>query len=190
MSQVARRVEDIEEPAPIYDWEHDGYPLHVLWGRVFVLAALLLIAFLIGRAGTAPGVPPEEINALRTELAGAQERIAALERRLEEGRVATTGDSGDAAAADTRESGEGVQKAGAEVTTAVERASDSEDGGGAGGEAAAPDTYIVNSGDSLNLIASRLYGDASFARSIARANGIDRARDIKVGDKLEIPPKP
>jgi nucleoid-associated protein YgaU len=177
MSHVARKVEEIEDPAPIYEWEHDGYPLHVLWGRVFVLAALLLIAFLIGRTRPAASVPPEQVESLRSELASAEERIAALERQIEE---RSTPAEEKAVPTDTEaDTGAG---AGAPDVGARERPADA--------DAAASEVYVVESGDSLNLIADRVYGDASLADLIARANNIDRAGQIKVGDKLEIPAEP
>jgi len=52
--------------------------------------------------------------------------------------------------------------------------------------------YIVESGDTLSTIASRLYGDSKLAHLIFEANKASmRDEDsLKVGQKLMVPPKP
>jgi nucleoid-associated protein YgaU len=49
---------------------------------------------------------------------------------------------------------------------------------------------VVEEGDSLNTIATDFYGDASLVKLIARANNITARGQIRVGQKLELPPKP
>lgn len=48
-------------------------------------------------------------------------------------------------------------------------------------------TYTVKKGDDLHKIAGKMYGDPSKWKKIAEANDCKNPRDIKVGQKLEIP---
>jgi nucleoid-associated protein YgaU len=47
---------------------------------------------------------------------------------------------------------------------------------------------LVQPGERLDLIAYQEYGDASLWRYIASANGLSGLRDLRVGQRLAIPP--
>lgn len=47
---------------------------------------------------------------------------------------------------------------------------------------------VVRDGDTLPLLAHEIYGDSSYYPEIARVNGIDNIRDLKVGDEIYFPP--
>lgn len=46
----------------------------------------------------------------------------------------------------------------------------------------------VNAGDTLPLMAYRIYGDSSYYVEVARANGLNSFHDIKPGDEIYFPP--
>ncbi|WP_169727332.1 LysM peptidoglycan-binding domain-containing protein [Segniliparus rugosus] len=50
-----------------------------------------------------------------------------------------------------------------------------------------PQTYVVESGDTLSAIAQKFYGDANLYPQIAEANGIANPDLINVGQELTIP---
>lgn len=84
----------------------------------------------------------------------------------------------------------------ADVTLALVEASDADTklgpvSGGKGGKGGKrPKFYEVKKGDTLRKIADRFYGDPSFWRLIARANGIKDPENLKVGRKLKLPDPP
>jgi nucleoid-associated protein YgaU len=146
-------------------------PGRVLWGRVAVAGAALLVAFLLGRASVDEGVEQARFDE-------AQARIAQLEqenRDLAEGRLAVA-----AGGIDT------PPQAGAPAPAAAQP----EDEGG-GEDAPAPQgggqSYTVQEGDTLASIAQRVYGDAAQASRIEQANQVD-ATDLQVGQTLTLPP--
>ena len=47
---------------------------------------------------------------------------------------------------------------------------------------------IVKAGDTLPLMAKRIYGDPSFYMEIARVNNLKNFRELKVGQELILPP--
>jgi nucleoid-associated protein YgaU len=47
---------------------------------------------------------------------------------------------------------------------------------------------VVREGDTLPLMAYRIYGDSTYFMEVARINGIKNFRDIKPGDRLTFPP--
>ncbi|MCA9371294.1 LysM peptidoglycan-binding domain-containing protein [Candidatus Woesebacteria bacterium] len=51
----------------------------------------------------------------------------------------------------------------------------------------AGDTYVIQKGDSLSLIAQRVYGDLNAWVIIAQANNIKNPDDIEVGKTIVIP---
>ncbi|MBN1174412.1 MAG: LysM peptidoglycan-binding domain-containing protein [Micromonosporaceae bacterium] len=55
------------------------------------------------------------------------------------------------------------------------------------GALAASDVHVVVAGDSLALVAARVYGDPTMWREIARANGIDDPMRLRPGTRLLIP---
>lgn len=55
---------------------------------------------------------------------------------------------------------------------------------------AAPGSYTVQNGDSLQSIARSAFGDSALWYRIAEANGLSSDRDLRVGQTLNIPNKP
>jgi nucleoid-associated protein YgaU len=51
-------------------------------------------------------------------------------------------------------------------------------------------TYEVQPGDTLSIIAERVYGDPAAFGPIAQANGITDTSPLQVGQVLVIPPNP
>lgn len=53
------------------------------------------------------------------------------------------------------------------------------------------ESYTVKAGDTLSMIAEKVYGDAAAYNKIFEANKdiLSSADDIKVGQELKIPPK-
>lgn len=144
----------------------------IIWGRVAILGALVLLAFLIGRTTAGGGVSQAEFDAVEATAAEAdaqiedlQQQIVALQEQLNATDTSGTGTQGDG-------SGGGNPNDG---------------GGGTTGQA---ETYIVESGDTLQSIAEQFYGDVSLDDLIAEANDITDPTALNVGQELTIPPKP
>lgn len=163
-------------PDSSYDLDYDdepqpGRPGRVLWGRVAILGAALLIAFLIGRAsGGGDGVPQADFDRVADERDDLEAQVSDLESDL---------------------------AAALEPTPPPATASPAAGGGGGGGEATDPEgeteggqTYTVESGDTLASIAAEFYGDASLDDFLAEANGITDPESLAVGQELVIPPEP
>ena len=47
--------------------------------------------------------------------------------------------------------------------------------------------YVVQKGDTLTLIATKMYGDKNKVKDIMQANDIENADYVEVGDKLYLP---
>ena len=144
----------------------------IIWGRVAILGALVLLAFLIGRTTAGGGVSQAEFDAVEATAAEAdaqiedlQQQIVALQEQLNATDTSGTGTQGDG-------SGGGNPNDG---------------GGGTTGQA---ETYIVESGDTLQSIAEQFYGDVSLDDLIMEENGITDPTALNVGQELTIPPKP
>lgn len=142
----------------------------IIWGRVAILGALVLLAFLIGRT-TGGGVSQAEFDQAKATAAEAsdqvdelQQQVVALQEQVNAEDTSGTGTQGDG-------SGDG----------------NSNDGGGTAGQ---PETYVVESGDTLQSIAEQFYGDVSLDYLIADANDITDPTSLHVGQELTIPPKP
>lgn len=164
-------------PDSSYDLDYDdepqpGGPGRVLWGRVAILGAALLIAFLIGRAtgGGDGGVAQADYDEVVAERDDLEAQVSDLESDL---------------------------AAALEPTPPPTSASPAT--GGGGGEDAATDpegeteggeTYTVQSGDTLASIAAEFYGDASLDDYLAEVNGITDPESLAVGQELTIPPRP
>lgn len=155
-----------------YDLDYDdepqpGRPGRVLWGRVAILGAALLLAFLLGRAtGGGGGVAQAdydeavaERNELRSEVADLEDQLAAAEQPTPAPATASPAVGGG-------------------------EATDPE------GETEGGETYIVEKGDTLASIAAEVYGDASLDDFLAEANGITDPESLAVGQELIIPPEP
>ena len=197
MSQSVREPWETEEVGrrPL-EWDRTDPPVKVLWGRVAALAATIIVAYLIGWATGPRGVPAEELQGTEAELAAAQGRIAELETRLEEttspessrpvlSPEAQNANESDQPQAQTQSDGNDAEEAtvgGQEANPEGAQAPNDQPGSGR--------TYVVEDGDSLNTIARDFYGDASLVNLIVKANNITARGQIRVGQKLELPPKP
>jgi nucleoid-associated protein YgaU len=182
---MAMREHDSLEPYepsddPGYDWDyepedHGRNVPNILWGRVAVLGAVLLLAFLFGRmTAGGDGVPQERLTAAQGDLREAQATITTLEgdvQDLEKQLAAAQNNTDPGADTESDDDGEG---GGEETEDPL-----------AGGE-----KYIVKSGDTLNQIAEKFYGDASKADFIQTANGIVDPTAISPGDEIVIPVEP
>ncbi|MDQ3783753.1 MAG: LysM peptidoglycan-binding domain-containing protein [Actinomycetota bacterium] len=196
MSQSARqpRQTDDVRRGPV-EWDRSSPPVKVLWGRVAALAVTIIAAYLIGRAAGPQGVPVEELGRAQTELAAARERITELETRLEEttspenARPALPPDAQGADEAPEPQAQASLDANGAEGAPATGR-EPTEGPQALPAQAESVRTYVVEDGDSLNTIARDFYGDASLVGLIAEANNITARGQIRVGQKLELPPKP
>ena len=159
-----RRTEPLEpyEPAePAYDWDYDDAGPrrpNVLWGRVALLGALFLLAFLLGRWTAPEGASPEELRQTRAELREAQDRIEVLENQAAQPTPTPTDLAPEESPAeeDEEEEPEGT-------------------------------VYVVEPGDTLVLIAEQECGDPALDELIADANGITDPTQLSVGDELIIP---
>ena len=179
---MAMREQDSLEPYepsdPGYDWDyepedHSRNMPNIIWGRVAVLGAVVLLAFLIGRmTAGGGGVPEERLASARNDLRDARAQVTDLEtqvQRLEDELAAQPADTGTDTGGDTGGDAEG---------------------GGEDEEAPAGKEYTVQAGDTLNTIAIEFYGDAELADYIATANDIADPSLISTGTVIVIPPKP
>lgn len=172
-----RMTESFEpyRPDSSYDLDYDdepqpGRPGRVLWGRVAILGAALLIAFLIGRAsGGGDGVPQTDYDEVAAERDDLEAQVSDLESDL----AAALEPTPPPASASPGAGGGGEDEA-----------ADPE------GETEGGETYSVQSGDTLASIAADFYGDASLDDFLAEANGITDPESLAVGQELVIPPKP
>jgi nucleoid-associated protein YgaU len=156
-----------DEPDPAYDWDDEPPTPKLLWGRVIALAAVLILAFLLGRA-TAPDDSAEEVDQLRGQLEEAGDRIAELEVIVSQG--ATPTEPATPEAPETPESPPDDGGGG--------------DGGGNGGADEEVREYTVKTGDTYNEIAERFFDDPSLGACIADAND---DQTLLVGDTINVP---
>jgi LysM repeat protein len=178
---MAQREHDSLEPYepsdPGYDWDYEpedhGRNLpNIMWGRVAVLGAVVLLAFLFGRMTSGGGgVSQDRYDAARSDLRDARGDVSDLQTQVK--------DLEDQLAAAEEPAGTGDEDAGGE-----EAGEETEQ------PAADSEVYVVQAGDTLTTIAEDFYKDASLADFIAEANGITDATQLSVGAEIIIPPKP
>lgn len=150
-----------------YHYDGDGASgARVLWGRVAILGAALVLMFLLGRCSAGGGVPPAE----HEEAVATIQQLAEENERLEQ-QVAALSAGQESSAP------EGDEEAG-----------NADEGGESEDAHAGARTYVVRPGDTLISIARELYGEPSRFDVIAEANGIDDNNRLRVGDELRIPP--
>lgn len=159
------------------DYEYDSdepYESRVLWGRVGVYGASLLLMFLLGSCVGGRG------EASEAEVAALKEEVAELTRQntMLEDQIAAMGSS--ASAADDR------PRISTEETEAPVEGEEAEATEGAVAGSGETRTYEVQSGDTLTSIAQRMYGDSQKFGLIADANDLDG--QLVVGQELIIPP--
>jgi len=171
------------------DHEHDDhddndddyhYP-QILWGRVAILGAALVLAFLFGRMTKPAGIPESELAKAKERISELQEENDVLMTELAaaplEGAVTT-----EEAPAETAAPAEGTAET-------VEGVAENDDGTDAATQEIST-TYIVEEGDTLTKIARQFYGKPSYASLIAEANNLSDPGNLTVGQKLLIPEKP
>ncbi|MDQ4125329.1 MAG: LysM peptidoglycan-binding domain-containing protein [Actinomycetota bacterium] len=164
-------------PDSSYDLDYDdepqpGGPGRVLWGRVAILGAALLIAFLIGRAtGGGDGVAQADYDEVVAERDDLEAQVSDLESDL----AAALEPTPPPASASPATGGGGETE---------DEATDPE------GETEGGETYTVQSGDTLASIAAEFYGDASLDDYLAEVNGITDPESLAVGQELTIPARP
>lgn len=161
------------------DYEYDSdepYESRVLWGRVGVYAASLLLMFMLGSCVGGSDVDEAQMEALEAEVTALREQNQTLEDQ-----IAALGAGADAAEdrprISTDEEGEGQDEG-----EGAEDAAEGDETAGTGETR----TYEVQSGDTLTSIAQRFYGDSTKFSLIADANDLDG--QLVVGQELVIPP--
>lgn len=161
------RTEPFEpyQPETSYDWDYEdespkGAAPKILWGRIVAIAAVVLVAFLIGRATAGGGgVSQQSYDELKKKNESLQQELAAA-----------LAASPSAAPAPETPAPDDTSTSSAPPTGTK--------------------SYTVQSGDTLRGIAEHFYHDASLDDLIAQANGITDPASIRVGQVLTIPPKP
>jgi hypothetical protein len=175
-------MEPYEPSDEAYDWDYEGepsphHPATILWGRVAVLGAAILVAFLLGRMTAGGGVPQEDLDRVRAERDDAQAQVADLQAevdglttQLEEAQAAGTDPEADTGAAtgDTTDDTDGTDT----------------------GTQAQSEAYVVEPGDSLRSIAEEFYGDVGLWTLIAEENNMTSTSVLQAGDEILIPPEP
>lgn len=197
MSQSVRQAPETEAvPRQPVQWDRKSPPVKVLWGRVAALAATIIAAYLLGRVTAPDGVPAESLVRAESELAAAQQRVTELETRLAEttspeSARTVPAPAGQGAEEPSSAPGERRDETGAGDATATGAGIPPDAGAEApGNRPDSVETYVVREGDSLNTIARRFYGDASLVGLVAEANNITARGKIRVGQELDLPPKP
>lgn len=155
-----------EEPDPTYDWDDDSGSPKLLWGRVLALAAVLILAFLLGRA-TAPDDSASEVEDLKAQLAQVSDELEAAQEQIDFG--ATNSPPPD----DT-----GTESPPPDDTTETESPPPDDTGGGEVKE------YTVKQGDTYNEIAEKFFKDPSKGACIADAND---GQTLIVGETINVP---
>jgi len=153
-----------DEPDPEYDWDDQPPSPKLLWGRVIALAAVLILAFLLGRA-TAPDDSAEEVDQLRAQLEEAADEIADLREQDTFGANPTP-----------------TETVPEETPTEEDTPDEGGDGDGGGDEEVRE--YTVKTGDTYNEIAERFLDDPSLGSCIADAN---EGETLIVGETINIP---
>jgi nucleoid-associated protein YgaU len=163
-----------------YDWDYDEArsehrPMNILWGRVAILGAIVLLAFLLGRMTSGSG------GADASQLTAANERVAELEQQ--NGVLTTESAAKDDQIADLQSQIAALETAG--TTTGTDNTAAPSEGDQITGT-----KYTVESGDTLQSIAEEFYGDASLDDYLAEINNITDPTALGVGQELIIPDDP
>lgn len=159
-----------------YDWEYEQAssrrPMKILWGRVAILGAALVVMFLLGRM-TSGGTDTKALKDARAQAATLQEENDSLRSDLQTTQTELNQAQSELAAASTVETDTTTE------TTAAE-----------GEGEFTGQTYIVKSGDTLTTIAEKFYNDASLDDYLAEVNNITDPTALSVGQELIIPDDP
>jgi nucleoid-associated protein YgaU len=151
------------EPEPSYEWDYEGERRprpKVLWGRILILAVVVILAYLLGRSTAPEGIPERTLEQARAESAQLEQENQQLADEIDELESAEPSPG----PTDTTEAG-GTDEAGGGETT----------------------TYTVRRGDTLTSIAQDVCEDPSLDNAIGEANGISDPEQLSVGTEIEIP---
>lgn len=164
-----------------YDYEQrDEYESRVLWGRVGVFVAVVILAFILGSclSGRAENDLRAQVELLEAETASLEQENAQLEEQvaaLSAGQGTDSPDTTTEPPADqpteAPPTDQPTEEPPAEPTEEVR-------------------SYTVEPGDTLYSIAQEMYGDGSLHPLISQENGIDSSNRLTVGQVLRIPPRP
>lgn len=158
--------------------EQQGYgDARILWGRIAILAAVILLVFFVGRwtAGDA--------DAVRRELQASERRVTELEAKVSELEAQLQAQAaGGVEEADEQPAGDGAE---GEPTPEQETGTE-DDAEQTRGDVSR--SYEVQIGDTLRGIAEQVYGDPQEWPRIAEANNLSQDNVLTVGTVLEIPP--
>jgi nucleoid-associated protein YgaU len=149
------------EPEPSYEWDYEddrSSRPKVLWGRIVIVAIVLILAYLLGRSTAPEGIPESRLEQARAESAQLEEDNQALADQVEELEAAQ-------------------ESPGPTTTTA----------GGGTDETGEAETYRVRRGDTLTSIAQEVCEDPSLDNAIGELNGITDPEQLTVGSEIEIP---
>ena len=199
------------------DWDEEvaaGTPeSRVLWGRLAVFAAALILAFFAGRmtAGSddaALAASQERIADLTAELEQRRAELDAVQAGGTGGSLADNAGGEEAAQGEVEtstdaaaESAEGGEPAGGEPATGADAAAagaadaeaanaEAADSGNADTAAADGEPYTVEAGDNLYGLAEEFYGDGQQWRLIAEANNLPAGAVLNPGQEIIIPAAP
>jgi nucleoid-associated protein YgaU len=150
------------EPDASYEWDYEddrNSRPKVLWGRLVILAIVLILAFLLGRS-TAPegGISENTLEQARAESAQLEEENQSLADQVDELEAAQESPG---------------------PTTTTEAAGTDETG--------AAETYTVRRGDTLTSIAQDVCEDPSLDNAIGELNDISDPEQLPVGSDIMIP---
>jgi nucleoid-associated protein YgaU len=161
------------------DFDYEGaedFGGRILWGRIAVFGAALLLMLILGRCTAGGGASQAELDAA---LASASEAQVALEEKdrtiaqLQQELIEARAQPAQPTAPGDAEPG---------TTPADPNATQTDAEGNR--------TYEVQPGDTLSTIAQAVYGDPTAFGIIAQANNLGGNNLLQVGDILIIPPNP
>lgn len=169
------------------DFDYEGaedFGGRILWGRIAVFGAALLLALILGRCTAGGGgVAEERFSEVAASFSEAQvaleantATIAQLQQQLQDARA-------------TQPGGTTTPNPGATDGTPGTGGTESP-GTNTGTDAQGNRVYEVQAGDTLSTIAESVYGDPTAFGIIASANNISGSSPLQVGQQLIIPPNP
>jgi nucleoid-associated protein YgaU len=149
------------EPEPSYEWDYEddrSSRPKVLWGRIVILAIVLILVYLLGRSTAPEGISEGTLEQARAESAQLEEENQALTDQVEEL--------------------EAAQESPGPTTTTEAGGTD---------ETAEAETYRVQRGDTLTSIAQDVCEDPSLDNAIGELNDISEPEQLPVGSDIMIP---
>lgn len=169
-----------------YDYdEPGGYGPRILWGRIALLVLALLTVFVVGRCTAGGGGDEEQLELLQEEVDALRGQRDALEAELEalQGAPSEDADNGEA-------DGEGEAEGEAEGEGGGEGGGEGEETAMTMGAVGPSGSHEVTAEDTLFSIAEQHYGDGALFTLITEANNLSRDDPLRVGQILDIPPRP